>query len=456
MATIDSYSLSVPSARGVNINNNTNNNSTAIVPKSNNSSNNNTGLVTLTLSDVSPVTRLLEKRREMLIVQDSLDTQKQEYTRREDLFKRREENLRKKDLELQESLVLFNKFLRENESKRRRAEHRTNEEIKKKLKWEKEILLRRQTLDKLRNQCDKLKHLLHKYEYYQLYLQRVFDDSSMVGQTHFDEINNIITRYNTLKLNHNDLMRRQSSLLNKNEKLRTQFINYKKEQYNYMLQLNNTIALKSRELEDKVKLASDIEESLFNNENIQSLQSTEITQIIWSTKNLYQRCKFAINEIRSKNKIGKKIDTIANMIQKSKVNPNYSNNNTNNNNNNNNNESKTNDNTNNNNTNTSISPSKSPTKRNTTVVNSSKQAVVIDPLEEERIKATDQLNEISDYIEDFQYIVNSVNAESIHQANLYAEQQEILMNNTLANMGINNNSKQAQEMKESSYYSDEN
>ncbi len=40
---------------------------------------------------------------------------------RQELFKRREEDLRKKDLELQEALVLFNKFLKENEHKRRCA-----------------------------------------------------------------------------------------------------------------------------------------------------------------------------------------------------------------------------------------------------------------------------------------------------------------------------------------------
>ena len=37
------------------------------------------------------------------------------FARREDAFRRREETLRKQDLELQESLIKFNKFLQENE-----------------------------------------------------------------------------------------------------------------------------------------------------------------------------------------------------------------------------------------------------------------------------------------------------------------------------------------------------
>ena len=56
---------------------------------------------TLTLDHVSPATRLLEKRRQMFEVQEALDAQKEEFQRRETTFLRREEMLKKKDLELQ-------------------------------------------------------------------------------------------------------------------------------------------------------------------------------------------------------------------------------------------------------------------------------------------------------------------------------------------------------------------
>jgi hypothetical protein len=60
---------------------------------------------------VSAATRLLEKRRQMFEVQEALNAQKEEFARREDAFRRREDGLRRKDLELQESLIKFNKFL---------------------------------------------------------------------------------------------------------------------------------------------------------------------------------------------------------------------------------------------------------------------------------------------------------------------------------------------------------
>merc|ERR1719261_2100863 len=93
----------------------------------------------LTLDHVSPATRLLEKRRQMFEVQEALDAQKEDFERREHAFQQREEALRKKDLALQESLIKFNKFLQENESKRNRAVKRAADEKKQREQKESEI-----------------------------------------------------------------------------------------------------------------------------------------------------------------------------------------------------------------------------------------------------------------------------------------------------------------------------
>lgn len=61
------------------------------------------------LDNVAPTTRLLEKRRQMYEVQAALSSQKEEFARREDAFRRREEALRQKDLDLQTTLIHFNK-----------------------------------------------------------------------------------------------------------------------------------------------------------------------------------------------------------------------------------------------------------------------------------------------------------------------------------------------------------
>lgn len=250
--------------------------------------------VALTLEHVSPVTRLLEKRKQMLEVQKSLDAQKDEYQRKEELFKRREENLRKKDLELQEALVLFNKFLKENEHKRRRADHRANEEIKKRNKWEKEIAVKIEKLEKLKIKRDKLKQQLRKNEKYQMFLNLVSEQHS----NHFEDITFIITRHTTLEEAEQDLINKQKSSTAYSEQLRLEFSVDQKQQYNRILELNNKIATKSKDLEDQAKEASSIEDHYIEEENRQSDRKTETTKIIMAVENLHSRCEKEVKHIQ--------------------------------------------------------------------------------------------------------------------------------------------------------------
>lgn len=117
---------------------------------------------TLMLDHVSPATRLLEKRRQMFEVQEALEAQKQDFNRKEEVFKRREEALKLKDLELQESLIRFSKFLQENDSKRARAEKKAADEIKARLQKEKEIEQLTEVLEELKTEKERILEVLEK------------------------------------------------------------------------------------------------------------------------------------------------------------------------------------------------------------------------------------------------------------------------------------------------------
>lgn len=96
-----------------------------------------------------------------------------EFQRREATFKRREEMLKKQDLELQESLIKFNKFLQENDSKRGRAEKKEKEEIKQRMLKEQEIVRLYEQLKRQKAQRDLMTHDLQKKLKYQHYLESV-------------------------------------------------------------------------------------------------------------------------------------------------------------------------------------------------------------------------------------------------------------------------------------------
>lgn len=239
------------------------------------------------MDSVTPLTRLLSKRKEMLALQQDLDKCKTEFASKEEHFRRREESLRNKDLELQESLLLFNKFLKENEVKRRRAEQRANEEIRKKFKLEKEAQQRQLVLDRARARCQKLATLVARNERYHAYLLSVYEENS----AHFDEIGSIISRFHTLRQTNSDLIRQQNSVMAKTEELQRQFLQEKKQHYNASLSLNNDIAEQSKALEERVTTVASAEDSLALQERNEIIRYRELMQILYSVSNLHERCK---------------------------------------------------------------------------------------------------------------------------------------------------------------------
>jgi hypothetical protein len=130
----------------------------------------------------------------MFEVQEALDAQKEEFARREDAFRRREEALRKKDLELQESLIKFNKFLQENESKRNRAIKRAADE--KKQRELKEIEIEKLTKQYLGKKVDEkaMKQQVQQNIKYQQFLTDVVDHVQGTSED-FPEVQDLLNRY---------------------------------------------------------------------------------------------------------------------------------------------------------------------------------------------------------------------------------------------------------------------
>lgn len=241
---------------------------------------------TLALDHVSPATRLLEKRRQMFEVQEALDAQKEEFARRQDAFRRREEALRKKDLELQESLIKFNKFLQENESKKNRAVKRLGDERKQREQKELEIeRLKKEHAAKLEEE-KALKTELHLNEKYQRFLTDVVENGSD-GDYH--EIQDLLNRYKTLRDANRDLANAQRKHEQDNEDKRLDFANFKKERQNETLNQNNDIAKLQKILEVRegnvLKLQHEVDSTI----RTTSDKTLELGQILRSVQNLLER-----------------------------------------------------------------------------------------------------------------------------------------------------------------------
>jgi len=264
---------------------------------------------TLSFDHVSPATRLLEKRRQMFEVQEALNSQKEEFARREDAFRRREETLRRKDIELQESLIKFNKFLQENESKRNRALKRCVDEKKQRELKEIEI---KKLEDQLKNKLQDeqvLKKKAERHAKYHDYLENVISNMSKF----FAEINDVLNRHKTLQQVNEQLILYNSENEVKNESTLREYISFRKEKENELLAKNNDIAKKQDRLENcKIKSAEDQGE-LDLTTQAAAEKTLALGQILSSVKNILNRCEESFGNRHNKPKVDRSSDRMERM-----------------------------------------------------------------------------------------------------------------------------------------------
>jgi len=239
----------------------------------------------LTLDHVSPATRLLEKRRQMFEVQEALDAQKEEFQRREATFKRREEMLKKKDLELQESLIRFNKFLQENDSKRNRAEKKRLDEAKQKTNKEAEIERLKTEVQAQLAQRDAMEKEVKKMSKYQGFLDQVLE-----VEEEYPEITDLLSRYATLDAAHGDLIFRQDKAGHENEDARTALQHFVREKSDEILADNNELADLQQMEEKEQASARDLTAVADRQLNTVADSTLQLGQVMMACENIYSRC----------------------------------------------------------------------------------------------------------------------------------------------------------------------
>lgn len=250
----------------------------------------------LLFDHVSPATRLLEKRRQMFEVEDALINQKEEFSRKEEAFHRREDGLRRKDLDLQESLLKFNKFLKENEAKRQRALKRALEE--KKLCEEKcsEIQDLQTILNNTIEEDQKIKTQLAKYIQYQEYLENVVANNSK----YFSDVADILNRYKILRENNLALVEKQRRDNNEHDTILKEYIIYLKSKENESLGTNNNMATMRESLVKTYTDSQIIEENLEKITDNTVEKVLNLGQVIRSINHLYTRASSTFRARHSK------------------------------------------------------------------------------------------------------------------------------------------------------------
>jgi hypothetical protein len=250
----------------------------------------------LMMDHITPATRLLEKRRQMFEVQEALNSQNEEFSRREDAFRRREEGLRRKDLELQESLIKFNKFLQENESKRNRSLKRATDERKQREQKEQEIKRLEQQLGEKMQEERILKAEVESNMKYQEYLENVV----FYMTKDFPEISDILNRYKTLREVNIYLNAKQRADDELNENTQRDFISFRKENENEILNAGNEVAELQVRLEQCKNKTMRLQNEMDAYNYLASEKALALGQILSSVSNVLERCEQSFRQRHNK------------------------------------------------------------------------------------------------------------------------------------------------------------
>jgi len=236
-------------------------------------------------------------------------------------------------LELQESLIKFNKFLQENEvilfkthtvfsnltsnyilysvnkTKKNRALKRTADERKQRELKESEIKKLELKLQEIALEEKALKSELEKNIKYQEYLESVVLNMSKF----FPEISDILKRYNVLKSCNLDLIEKALSGEQLNEETLRDFMIYRKEKENSMLTDSNAISTLQVAYEQKLTSTSNLLVTIDNETKNATDKSVNLGQILTSVANILERADTSFRIRHNKPMIDHTLDTSENM-----------------------------------------------------------------------------------------------------------------------------------------------
>uniref|UniRef100_UPI00358EFE51 coiled-coil domain-containing protein 42 homolog n=1 Tax=Myxine glutinosa TaxID=7769 RepID=UPI00358EFE51 len=153
---------------------------------------------------ITPSMRFLAKRQEIANMEKSLATQKEEFRMKMESLQKCREDHASKENELQETSRKFDKFIKQNESKRSRAIKRASVEREARTEKKKELGRLCGEVASLEDKQVRLQRKLSKLSVYKDFLSDVTNASSM-----FQDIKEVTARYDTL-------MKMQNALAQKN------------------------------------------------------------------------------------------------------------------------------------------------------------------------------------------------------------------------------------------------
>eukprot|EP00656_Telonema_subtile_P052453 TRINITY_DN731_c0_g1_i1.p1 TRINITY_DN731_c0_g1~~TRINITY_DN731_c0_g1_i1.p1 ORF type:complete len:290 (-),score=121.24 TRINITY_DN731_c0_g1_i1:39-908(-) len=219
-------------------------------------------------------------------VQEALEAQKADFARREEQYWRREQIIKKKDLDLQENLIRFNKFLQENDTKRTRAEKKHVEEEKKKIEYTAQIEEHKHELESLKRQHDELQYKLERNQKYMHFLELTCENQG----DEFGEPLELQHRHETLGETNQDLLSRRHQCDNELNERQKEIRKRQQERATETQVKNTKIAQMRKRLEETKTEVYNLSQQAEKKESKKLERTHQIGQVRMALDNTFARC----------------------------------------------------------------------------------------------------------------------------------------------------------------------
>lgn len=239
------------------------------------------------LPTASQSTLLLQKKKEMAEVQQQLERKKEEFRARMQRCQEKEVDLAARQEDIKEQVRKFDKFLKDNDAKRVRADRKVQEERKATTLKEAEKRDLEEQLKKLRAARQQLQEEVVTKGKFQGFLDSVCDDLP----EYFESIEQIMMRHETLKAAYDDLLTRDAASQRAQEEENNELQKFMKRKQNEVLVYTSDIATKQEELDKLRYSTTDTEAALSKTDEGAKEGKRELGEIEMAIHNIHARCR---------------------------------------------------------------------------------------------------------------------------------------------------------------------
>lgn len=231
---------------------------------------------------VTPATKLLEKRKEMIEVDGALVAQKEEFQAKMQSLQQRREELELKEQQLAESLMKFDRFLKENDARRKRALKKAAEEKEAVKQKDSDIVRLAAELEGLKAKMGRCERSIQRQEGFEKFLRSV-----LLHTSDFTEISELMDRHATLSSTNKELLDRERANQTHMDELKSGMAQFKEETRVAMLNDTNQLAVLRLRLEKSQTDSIFWEKQLSQVQSSASKRTLLLGRIKMATANLY-------------------------------------------------------------------------------------------------------------------------------------------------------------------------